>query len=224
MNTAVLTRGFPLVWSSPLSLARLLSAYHIPIVDTSLAVEHKRKMIDESRVGIFRIVGPILYALTKVMSFFFNQNDRRAVLSLLFLVATFVVSAIGAFMAPDVPTIDPLMHLAFWSTIVIFAVVFVHGTLTDISLFRPVFFEYVDASTIWERRAVKDAEGKLDLSFVPTHLHDRIKRASQIPDAEVFIERFSYDPLILVSRRQGLFAETVYIGGWDTHNPLIDDA
>ena len=224
MNTAVLSRGFPFARSSSLSLARLLSAYHIPIVDTSLAVEHKRKMIDESRVGIYRFAGPILYAVTYAIGFFFNRSDRRAVGTLFFLFGTLVVSMVGAFFAPDVPIIDPLMHLAFWSVLAIVAIVIVHNTLVMLWKFDPSFLDYADASTIWERRSVKDADGNIDLFSVPEHLHDRIERASRIPDAEVSIERFSFDPLIVVTRKRGLITETVYIGGWDTHNPLIDDA
>ena len=224
MNTAVLTRGFPLARSSSLSLARLLSAYHIPVIDTSLAVAHKHKMIDESRVGIYRFFGPILYAITYAIGFFFNRSDRRAMWSLLFLLGTLMVSMVGAFFTPDMPIIDPLMHLAFWSVLGIVAIVIVHNTLVMAWKVDPSFLDYADASTIWERRGVKDADGKIDLFSVPEHLHDRIKRASQIPDAEVSIERFSFDPLIVVTRRRGLIFETVYIGGWDTHNPLIDDA
>ena len=222
MNTAVLTRGFPLARQSSLSLARLLTAYHIPIVDHSLACAHKRDTVLRNRDGIYRFIGPVLYALSVVLTFLLS--DRHISKTVAGLVAYATIVLIALFAAPVLAPIQPIAAAISWAGLAVLIVLFVHFFVTMAASVDARFFEYAEASAIWDRRPVLDSNGNMDLSFVPGHLHDRIKRASQIPDAQVQIERFGFDPLILVTRRIGLVFETVYIGGWDTGNPKIDKA
>lgn len=222
MYTTALTRGFPLLLRSPLSLERLLSAYHIPIVDHSLARAHKRDTVLRNRDGIYRFIGPVLYALSVVLTFLLS--DRHISKTVTGLVAYGTIVLIALFAAPSLASIQPIAAAISWAGLAAFIVLFIHFFITMAASVDIRFFEYAEASAIWDRRPVTDAHGNMDLSFVPGHLHDRIKRASQIPDAEVQIERFGFDPLILVTRRIGLVTQTVYIGGWDTGNPKIDKA
>lgn len=218
MSTETLDWGLSEKGNAYLSLEQLVSAHRIPIVPIDVALAHKQHLIEMSRYGIFLFFGPILYAIGAILDFFFNKTVRRALGTTIFLLVTLVTTMIGGFFGPSEPTtIVSVMQLTFWTIAAVFAIIVGHTML------RMFFFEYADASTVWERQPVRGKHGYLYLESVPDHLHDRIKRAASIPDAEVQIERFSIDPLVLVTRRTGLFVETVYIGGWATGNPLIDD-
>jgi hypothetical protein len=90
-------------------------------------------------------------------------------------------------------------------------------------------FELAQARATWERRLITDRHAKsLTEHFrVPERLHGRVQRLSALPDAEVHVEEFLWDPFLVVTRRVGpfgLFFEEAYIGGWDTGVPAIDEA
>jgi hypothetical protein len=90
-------------------------------------------------------------------------------------------------------------------------------------------FALAEARATWQRRLVtaKHAKSLTEHFKIPERLHGRVQRLSTLSGADVHVEEFLWDPLLVVTRRVGpfgLFFEEAYIGGWDTGVAAIDEA
>lgn len=208
------------------SLQAMLTLLHIPIISTSLAREHKREMVSDSRVGIYRVLGPILYVLSSFLDFLTRKEGRLELFSL-FLVALIGVSTAISVTLPFLGinnsyfVIAAMVSVAMAVGLVMYGMV-VTFALSSFSLFSQ---EFGLASSIWERNTVDPYDPvALVLYRIPEHLHERMRRAAAIDGVRVHVESFNFDPLIVVTYDHLLYTETVYIGGWDTGKDAIDKA
>jgi hypothetical protein len=208
------------------SLRATFALLHIPIISSSLARQHKREMIDDSRVGIYRVLGPIFYALSSFLDLI-SRSDRRFGIVALCMAVTIVASTVLAFALPYFGLSNTYFIVLAIAGTVASVTLIVYGSIASFALsgFSPFSQEFGLAATIWERHEVDPFDpASLLLYRVPEHLHGRMRKAAAIDGVRVHVERFKFDPLVVATREHFLYTETVYIGGWDTGKPAIDNA
>lgn len=208
------------------SLLVALATLHIPIISSSLAQEHRREMVAQSRIGIYQVFGPIFYAVSSFLDLI-TRSDRRFGLFVLFMVALIGVSASIATTLPFLGMNNAYFVAATIVSVIAVVALFIYGGAVFLAAtpYSPLSPEFGLATTIWERHTVNPLDpASLNLYAVPEHLHGRMRRAAAIDGAKVHIERFRFDPLVVVTRRRLFYTETAYIGGWDTGKADIDNA
>ena len=210
-----------------LTLAEDLDISSIPILAITDVRAHKRHMIDQHRVGIYKLLGPIFYQISGLLNFIGRDNSRLqwtfvvAVLLPLFSLLAWVTEPSYSLTS----TIGEYICLCSSGAVVALCLYFVAKEITFFSLPGTAFFRAQAAMTTWDRwRLLSFDEKTLNAFKVPSHLRERIRHAGRVEDTQIFVEAFQADPFIVVTRRSGWRFEQVYIGAWGTGVLSLDDA
>ncbi len=214
----------------PLPLDAQLEALGIPVLPRAEVGAHKRTMVQESRIGLYKLVGPLMYLLSSIFlpSLMLNNEwlKRYAAAG----ASTFVACVIMAFVAPvfglpALPFVAAAGSIAgavilLVSYIVLFAIVEARHPL-----FLPSDTPFMKAASVWMRMQVMafDADS-LTRYRIPAHLHARARAASSLSGARVYVESFGLDPFLVLTLTDGVVTRTRYIAAWDTGNPHFDNA
>lgn len=210
-----------------LTLAEDLGFYSVPILSIGNVRTHKRQVIDNHRVGVYKLLGPIFYPISALFGFIGRDNSRlqwtlmAGVLMPLFSLLMWVsepsytlTSTIG-------------MYLCLYSSelVAMLCLYFLAKEITFFSRPGTACFNAQAAMTNWNRQCILLFDDKtLEAFKVPAHLRGRARRAHRLEGVQVFVESFKADPFLVVTRKRGWRFEQVYIGAWDTGVVSLDEA
>ena len=213
---------------TPLSLDAQLEALGIPVLPHREVRAHKRKLVQESRIGLYKLVGPFMYLLSSIIVHLVQAGEhlkQYVVVTALAFVACVVMALIAPLLGlPVLP-----FSIAAWAivgTVVVLGAYLFSFAIVEANhpLYLPTDNAFMSAATVWVRTEIKafDAES-LKRYGVPEHLLRRAQAAGSLPGAHVHVDEFKLDPFLVLTVRNGLIKHTRYIGAWDTHNPLLDN-
>lgn len=213
---------------TPLSLDAQLEALGIPVLPHREVRAHKRKLVQESRIGLYKLVGPFMYLLSSIIVHLVQAGEHLKQYVVVTALA-FVACVVMAFIAPllGLPVLP--FSIAAWAivgTVVVLGAYLFSFAIVEANhpLYLPTDNAFMSAATVWVRTEIKafDAES-LKRYGVPEHLLRRAQAAGSLPGAHVHVDEFKLDPFLVLTVRNGLIKHTRYIGAWDTHNPLLDN-
>jgi hypothetical protein len=217
MTTAILNTGTQALQQHSLSLAQELAQRGIPIIDNSIVKKHMRKTVTESRRGIYRLIGPLLYGFMSILNFTISSSHSMHTWSLIMLMC--VVSGLASWFGLLYANVAFFFALGLIAGFIVcfFGMLALHAKLGHTASFAR-------ATMIWIRTEMDANRASLLAFSVPERLHDRAARTTQIDGVKLNRLHFGPDPLLEVVRIRGLRVERAFIGGWETGVPAIDNA
>lgn len=211
-----------------ISLQDELLSCGVPVIASNLVHTFQRATLHGLRPGVWYFIGPMFRlvlslcslllgaTLLQVWSEYTTKKISQFALLLPFAVimtslfGLSIESALGVRMS-----IAGLLSIPLCAFLVMNVIVSAEHRYT----------RFAQATSAWiiARVNIRGFGASYDIPCVPSHLRERLSKASTIRGARLYVEYLEEDPFLVVIRGHFFFKEKVYIGAWKTGNHHFDN-
>lgn len=192
------------------TLTGRLRDYGVRTLPKEWVLAHKERVLREHRAGVPRLR---LYAAIICV----RALDHAWLSSLVIAVTVAVASGfLGHYFGSSHFPIEVFIGSGIVVAILVWAIALC--LLPPVSL-SWITNEFLALGNYWQRIPYRNFQR---FSNIPGPLLKRATRAERLYGAQVYVEQFGRDPLLVVVQKSGWSKTEQYIGAWDTGDPRLD--